>query len=285
MHDIFYFTDIHGMYDLYRAIMDWCNEQDPEATIIFGGDACDRGDRGYEIMKELLNNPKVVYLKGNHEDIFCKAAREIKKKFNFKNPTSKNVRQKLNHTLTYDDDYMAIQLSIVNGGLKTLADWVIDGMPMELIEKIEHLPLTFSTYTCDFCHAAGTYDVFAAGANAEYNEKKVNEDIANNLIWNRSDLSEGWTQGRVAIFGHTPIPYVCEELKKIWPKDEEITPILYSKDKVSGWKLAMDTGAPFLGISYVLNVLTMEAHGFKDTDIKNNEIHQHHIEKIDVIQF
>ena len=50
MHDIFFFTDIHGMYDLYRAIMDFCNEQDPEAMIIFGGDACDRGKDGYKIM-------------------------------------------------------------------------------------------------------------------------------------------------------------------------------------------------------------------------------------------
>lgn len=74
MHDIFYFTDIHGMYDLYRAIMDYCNEQDPEAMIIFGGDACDRGKDGYKIMKELLDNPQVLYLKGNHEDLFVHAA-------------------------------------------------------------------------------------------------------------------------------------------------------------------------------------------------------------------
>ena len=81
MHDIFFFTDIHGMYDLYRAIMDFCNEQDSEATIIFGGDACDRGRDGYKIMKELLANPRVVYLKGNHEDLFVKAAYEIKDEF------------------------------------------------------------------------------------------------------------------------------------------------------------------------------------------------------------
>ena len=28
MHDIFYFTDIHGMYDLYKAIINYCNEQE-----------------------------------------------------------------------------------------------------------------------------------------------------------------------------------------------------------------------------------------------------------------
>ena len=70
MHDIFTFGDIHGMYDLYKAIMDYCNEQDPEATIVFLGDACDRGKDGYRIMKDLLNHSNVVYLKGNHEDMY-----------------------------------------------------------------------------------------------------------------------------------------------------------------------------------------------------------------------
>ena len=39
MHDVFYFTDVHGCYDLYRAAMNYCLEQDPECTIIYGGDA------------------------------------------------------------------------------------------------------------------------------------------------------------------------------------------------------------------------------------------------------
>ena len=77
MHDIFYFTDVHGCYDLYRAAIDYCFKQDPECMIVYGGDACDRGTSGYQIMKELLDNPRVVYLKGNHEDLFVRAAQFI----------------------------------------------------------------------------------------------------------------------------------------------------------------------------------------------------------------
>ena len=42
MHDVFYFTDIHGQLDLFQTMRDWCLKQDPECMIIFGGDACDR---------------------------------------------------------------------------------------------------------------------------------------------------------------------------------------------------------------------------------------------------
>ena len=46
MHDVFFFTDIHGMGCLYDTIMNYCLKEDPECMIIFGGDACDRGPDG-----------------------------------------------------------------------------------------------------------------------------------------------------------------------------------------------------------------------------------------------
>lgn len=67
MHDIYFFTDIHGQKNLFDAMYDWCLRQDPECTIVYGGDACDRGNDGYEIMKKLIASPQVIYLKGNHE--------------------------------------------------------------------------------------------------------------------------------------------------------------------------------------------------------------------------
>ena len=77
MHDVFYFTDIHGQLPLFNRIMQFIQEQDEDATIIYGGDACDRGPEGYAIMNALLDNPQVVYLKGNHEDMFVRAARAL----------------------------------------------------------------------------------------------------------------------------------------------------------------------------------------------------------------
>mgnify|MGYP002526906662 CR=1 FL=1 len=91
MHDVFYFTDIHGRKDLFDRIISFCEQQDPEYTLIFGGDAADRGSEGYYIMTALLDNPHVIYLKGNHEDLFVKAARAIIGHFSMTDRDRKSV--------------------------------------------------------------------------------------------------------------------------------------------------------------------------------------------------
>ena len=285
MHDVFFFTDIHGMYDLYRAIMNYCNEQDPEAMIIFGGDACDRGKDGYKIMKELLDNPRVVYLKGNHEDMFVKAARQIKN--DVKINEGENIRSAIYWCSSYDYRYEDIRLSIMNGGLTTLVDWAEDGMDMEFVDKIDKLPLTFSTDICDFCHAAGVYQTFERAATAEYNGLPVDKFDAESLVWTRSGFNIGWAPNRIAVFGHTPVPYLGDYMDVDF--DENVCPQPYKwvgdyYPDMTGEKIDMDTGACFTGNAYVLNVLTLKAQGFEDTDINSDEIRKHDIKKIDCVQ-
>lgn len=60
------FSDIHGVYALWAAIRDYCQ---PDDTIYFLGDASDRGPNGVKIIQELLNDKRVIYIKGNHEFI------------------------------------------------------------------------------------------------------------------------------------------------------------------------------------------------------------------------
>ena len=287
MHDIFFFTDIHGMYDLYRAIMDYCQEQDPEAMIIFGGDACDRGTSGYKIMKELLDNPKIVYLKGNHEDLFVRSAREIKQEFHpYETPTRDQVTTFLKCTKGFDYRYTNIQNSLYNGGLSTLTDWIIDGMPMDFIEKIDKLPLTFSMDKCDFCHAAGVYATFKRVNDAEYNQIPIKPEDAELIMWTRSAFNIGWESNRTAIFGHTPVPYLYE-YKKHTPRNLIEPYKWYSTDifpEFTGAKIDMDTGAAFTGDAYVLNVLTMKAQGFEDIDVSAKEKVHHDVKKIDCVQ-
>lgn len=58
------FTDIHGNYNLWLAIKNYCKDDD---TLYFLGDAIDRGPDGIKIMQELLEDDRVLYLMGNHE--------------------------------------------------------------------------------------------------------------------------------------------------------------------------------------------------------------------------
>ena len=287
-HDLYCFSDIHGMWDLYRAIMDYCHEQDPEGSIIFCGDACDRGPDGYRIMKDLLANPQVVYLKGNHEDMFAKAAREIKEYFSFENADREKMRHILTTCKIFDYRYLAIQDSLYNNGIETLTDWVMDGMSLDFVEHIERLPLTFSTETCDFCHAAGVPQIFTRVSDAEYYGIPVDIYDAESIVWSRSAFNFGWTPNRTVIYGHTPVLYLLKDLGINCDENKSIQPYKYigtANPVLTGAKIDMDTGAAFLGYAYVLNVLTMRAQGFKDLDIENKEIEKHRIEKIDIIQF
>lgn len=288
MHDVFYFTDVHGCYDLYRAAMNYCFEQDPECMIIYGGDACDRGKDGYKIMKELLDNPRVVYLKGNHEDLFVRAAWFILQ--DYKGPLNKDS---IDHYLykCYISDYYSseVQLSIYNGGSETLMDWMLDGMPQEFVDRINKLPLTFTYENLDFCHAGGNYKTFQKVALDEYNgDKFIDKDDFMIVVWDRNYLGQGWAPDRTCIFGHTPTPYLPA---KYYGQDKSTTnahPCAYYAtldDKWTGRKIDMDACAIASGKLYVLNCLTMKAQGFVDKDIMLDEICEHQVEKIEVIQF
>ena len=286
MHDIFYFTDVHGCYDLYRAAMDYCLEQDPECTIIFGGDACDRGSNSYKIMKELIANPQVVYIKGNHEDMFVCAALKIKKEYH-------DILDE-EHILNFfkeckdNKDCSEIQLAVINGGLNTLKDWMLDGMPSDIVHDLVCLPVTFSYGYIDFCHAGGDYKTFQKVSEAEWNDKWPDDGDELMLLWDRVHLGQGWAPNRTCIFGHTP---TTELAAKYYGRDKSlrnIHPCAYNAtldNKWTGRKIAMDTCSAFSGKLYVLNILTMQAQGFLDLDLGNDEIRKHEIEKIEVIQF
>lgn len=274
MHDVFFFTDIHGCRPLFDAIMKYCKEQDEEASIIFGGDACDRGADGYSIMKDLLNNPKVVYLKGNHEDLFVKAARQIKEQFKFIDASKDYIQNSL---LRSGRSTVLIYESMLNGGLPTLVDWVADGMSIDFVEKIDKLSYTFVYGNYDFSHAAAMPQTFQRINEAEYKGKQPDKWDIEAVLWSRTTLNYGWTPGRTAIFGHTPVVYLPEYANV---KFSKVQPIYYHDNtapEMTGAKLDMDTGAAFTNKAFVLNVLTMKAQGF---ELKNNKV-----EEIEVIQF
>lgn len=288
MHDIFYFTDVHGQYDLFHAAMEFCKEQDPECMIVYGGDACDRGPYGYKIMKELLDTPNVVYLKGNHEDMFVHAAWLLKRSYT--GPLqSLDIRNYL-YSCYIEDFYSSeIRLCIHNGGMETLTDWMMDGMPMEFVDRINNLPLTISYETLDFCHAGGDPKIFAKVSTNEYHEEWVDADDQQMILWDRNWLGFGWMPGRTCVFGHTPTPYLPA---KYYGQDKALIhahPCKYVSQldtRLTGARLAMDTGAIASNRLYVLNCLTMKAYGFKlKADMSNEENPAMQVEQFEIIQF
>ena len=276
MHDVFFFTDIHGQYHLYDAIINDCFALDPECTVVFGGDACDRGPDGYKIMRELLDNPRVVYLKGNHEAMFVLAARELLKNKDQFTTDEASMQAFLLQTL--DKYFPAIHLHILNDGARTLIDWVMHGMDEEFVNTIDNLPLTFSYENIDFCHAGSTYNDFKVVADAEYEHRFIWQKDKDAMLWDRKNLALGWATGRICVFGHTPATLLPTG---IYGRDQSMLHVhpcawqdkMHAIDKRGGWKIDMDTGAVWSNRAYVLNCLTMKVVGYEDCrDTEGNSV-------------
>ena len=296
MNKVFYFTDIHGHYDLFHHIITWCKEQDANCQIIFGGDACDRGVSGYRIMKELLEDPQVIYLKGNHEDMFDAAASFIMKNYHG-NIDEEEIFDYLHSGIYRHESMESVNDCVYNGGLPTLTDWMMDGLNAEFVKKIHELPITHVYNNIDFCHSGGNPDAFTVVREAELEgtliRYKYHYDI-DDCIWQRMFLDTGWTANRVSMFGHTPTPHIpmnrrCvpEDFINAAPKCYHASTIYDPEDeKLTGARIAMDVGTIACGRAYVIDCDTFVAYGFYDAkweDIDN--IGKHVIVPLEPIDF
>lgn len=275
MHDIFFFTDAHGHYPLFSTMRDWCKTQDNECLIVYGGDAIDRGSDGYRIIKELLDDPQIIYLYGNHEDLFIKAADAIighyainDKEYEYLHHCDEHRAEEILIKMAENED---VNLHLYNGGMPTLISWLCDGANEEIIDRLRNLPRTFSYENLDFCHAGGVYSSFKRVADAEYNHTTISQIDEETIIWDRDLISYGWETNRICIHGHTPAIYLPTRVYGRDKSKENIHPcswydLIGEKNKRGGMKIDMDTGMIFTGRGYVLNCLTFKVQKFIDRE-------------------
>lgn len=235
MNKTYAFTDLHGMYNLWQQIKEYTDETD---TLYFLGDACDRGEDGLKIIYELLKDPRVIYLKGNHEDIFTIVAPEL-----------------------MEGHYENYSGWIQNGGFQTIEDFLEleESSQNWFIKKLENLPKT-ATYINKngqeifLCHA---------GTRPDRTERELElMGIKDPYIWDRKHLHAPWPQdekydNKYIVHGHSPVKYVC--------KGVDGTSILnYS----SGHKFDLDLASFYTRriALFDLDTLTVEKY-FKETVI------------------
>ena len=242
MGKTYVFSDIHGMWDLYEQIKNHLNTGDHKA--IFLGDACDRGECGYIIMKDMLQNDNILYLKGNHEDMFVQAARVIMKNIieEDMNPSEWCNDQGI-HDLIYGAYYNeAVNLHLNNGGFYTLYEWLADGASMTIVNAIDKLP------TCvEFVNNNGEKITFCHAGTL--NKEKDNID---SRIWSRDHFFEKWDDG-ILIHGHTPCQHLVKRLGQRGRSDM-VCPVWYCDNT----KIDMDTGCFSTNIIYLMDIDSRE---------------------------
>lgn len=187
-------SDIHGDWNVWTALKNFIQSDD---TIYLLGDCADRGDRGWDIIKEALAHPQIIYLKGNHEDMLVNAVRN----------------SKMNGLINADS-----QLLFDNGGRATLYDWAADTKENQaLIDDIAKLPL----YEIYMNENRQMIILTHAGLTPWESVSNYSEE---ELLWDRLHYTLlSWPNNAghiVVVHGHTPCMYIAEDLNLEYEVDQ-----------------------------------------------------------------
>lgn len=239
MNRHFAFSDLHGMWDLWTQISDYCDETD---TIFFLGDAADRGPDGLKLIKTLLVDKRVKYIKGNHEDMLVDAF--------------------------YNNDFSLVHC---NGGSSTIKDFqkLSEDSKEWLIRNLDKLPKEVDYINTNGIHIIMNHSGYDA-TNPLLGWKR--EDP---YIWDRRQIVCPWKgdDTTLIVHGHTPVPNLIQRLNEIAfisnqyydipQKIEDVNIVKYC----NGHKIDIDLGSFATGKSALLDLDTLEVKYFV-TEVK-----------------
>lgn len=218
---IYVCSDLHGQYEMYKRMLDtirFC----PEDELYILGDVIDRGPEPIDLLLDILMNPSVHLLAGNHEDMMLQAYRTGDYSLWKRNGAATTIRQ----FSRLSDRSKDILLSRLSSLPILIPDLTVNGRTFYLthaglVQRILNGPLRYS--------------------DAESFERTE-------ILWSRA-LADGKPikslvpdeiydhyRGRIVIFGHTPTPF-CKFGTSTGAKKPHIA---YGS---SGHRIAIDCGA------------------------------------------
>lgn len=232
-------SDWHGQIALANQIMDFLK---PEDKLYFLGDAADRGPAGYEIIKMLLSDNRVIYLLGNHEDMLIKCVPEFLKG-NF---------------------YYRSWWGERNGGKDTW-DEIKELSPsaaLSLVDTLSKLPKRV-----DLINERGQNLILThAGTDPDKDERYwTARGIKDPYLWNRKHIYYPWSgdDNTYVIHGHTVVEYI-PNLENLFEEEEKEIPYIPTvKFYCSGHKIDVDMGSFYTGVAALFNLDTFETIYFK----------------------
>ncbi len=247
-------SDLHGCLHFYNEIKKMLQ---PEDKVYFLGDAGDRGPHPWETIKAILNDPQFVYIKGNHEVMLCDAL--------------------LDYISDGYVDYSHMNLLCWNGGDETINQAIREPGVEKYERKLHTLPLI-----CEYTNTQGQRIVMSHAGFTPWKDEFWEDDEKRrdtmfrrphprDLVWDRTHFLEEWNAidcvDCYIIHGHTPIPYLLEEIDPCC-KMEEIEPGALWYD--NGRKCCIDCGAVFTGQCVLLDLDTWDEHIFVSETAEDN---------------
>ena len=231
-------SDLHGCLDLYNQI---CNFLEPDDIVYCLGDCNDRGPNPWELVKLIRANPQWIYIKGNHEQLL-----------------ESWIESKC------DDDVDAWRLER-NGGGDTMTHFLAENYGKEFTD--DWLEFFFNLPTSAVYESAkGT--IFMSHSGYIDRHPYVRRDYkTRNLLWCREHFNFPWDdQYDYVIHGHTPIPYVMEEVNGVYPEVWVPGVFWYCDDH----KCCIDNASFHSGFTCLLDLNTFDEHIFS-MNMEENE--------------
>ena len=218
-------SDLHGMLPLWKKIVAFL---EPDDKVYVLGDCIDKGPFSWETLKAVINEPRAVLLKGNHEDMFVQAGREL-------------LRD------DYPGDYTRHHMN--QGGYITICGWQgeeerFQGQWLSFLDKLPEYAVyqNIDGLTILLSHAGCTPLV-------EEGELYLTGD----LLWNRDHFKDNWPVecgNVIVIHGHTPNCFIDEEINQV--RDAEVT--LGAYWYCNNHKICLDTGAYWSDTAVLLDL-------------------------------
>ena len=229
-------TDWHGIKEISDKILAYLK---PEDKLYFLGDAIDRGPDGMRIMYDLLEDKRVIYLLGNHEDMMYESLTEYMEGHTYMMP----------HWISQGGDTTWKTLEYTTYSNQ---EW--------LCKRIKDMP-----QRVDIINKKGQHIILThAGCDPWIDDEIARMwGIKNRYIWDRKHIhsnsedfkQEEWKDTYV-IHGHTPVltRHFCGDEDVILPGTEEVKAVHYA----DGHKICLDLYTVGTGRAVLFDLDTFE---------------------------
>lgn len=242
-------SDLHGNLNLWHQIQKFCAEDD---VIYVLGDSTDRGPEPWRTFVEVYSDPRVKYIRGNHEDMLVQAIREY-----FRHPN------------TYYAYPEFIRLCN-NGGIDTFDQWEKEKSRSVWFRALANLPykevfINKDDYIITMTHSGYTEDKWSGYCDQQ------------DMLWDRHHFYSSIDSRRTdyVVHGHTPIPLLIKALKEreyFYEDSEDFDEKLRFKTPeyvgngaywyAEGTKCCLDCATVKTGCTVLLNLDTFEQKVF-----------------------
>ena len=228
MNKVYAVADLHGQYNLWRQVIDYLDDTD---TLYILGDCGDRDIDGWKIIKEALVDPRVKYIRGNHDQMLLDAWYD-----------------------NWDDKF----LWLYNGGYDTFNSIIADDKA--------NIYLNGLSKTGIYCLYNNTQGQKIHLSHAGFTPSKYANKFPDNedLIWDRTHFRDRWPKDKdneYIIHGHT----WCGS-KYFLGIDKEINDTITVSRYADGHKICIDGRSFLYGRVALLDLDTLEEIVFTESE-------------------